>query len=84
MKNYKEKYKIQGPIKFKAKGVFFGEQSQSSSEDREDGLLTATDVIKQEIKKLENRLSEGDLTLENKTDAQLRSFFVKLTTVICF
>ena len=38
-----------------------GEQSQSGSEDKEDGLFTATDVIKQEIKKLESRLSDMDL-----------------------
>ncbi len=38
-----------------------GDDSQSSSEDKEDGLFTATDVIKEEVKKLENRLSDQDL-----------------------
>ena len=38
-----------------------GDDSQSSSEDREDGLFTATDVIKQEVKRMEKRLSDQDL-----------------------
>ena len=38
-----------------------GEDSKSSSEDTEDGLFTATDVIKQEVKKMENRFSDQDL-----------------------
>ena len=46
--------------RFKSR-LFFGQQSQSSSEDKEDGLFTATDVIKEEVKKLENRLSDNDL-----------------------
>ena len=41
--------------KFKRK-FLLGQVSQSSSEDKEDGLLTATDVIKEEVKKIENRL----------------------------
>jgi len=38
-----------------------GEDSKSSSEEQEDGLFTATDVIKQEVKRMENRFSDQDL-----------------------
>lgn len=61
--------------KFKKKFLLGGEDSQSSSEDKEDGLVTATDVIKQEVKKMENRLSDQDLLkLKEANEAKWRSY----------
>ena len=46
-------------------------ESHSSSEEKDDGLFTATDVIKEEVKKLENRLSDQDLLdIKRKTMAK--------------
>ena len=46
-------------------------ESHSSSEEKDDGLFTATDVIKEEVKKLENRLSDQDLLdIKRKTMAR--------------
>ena len=46
-------------------------ESHSSSEEKDDGLFTATEMIKAEHKKLENRLSDQDLLdIKRKTMAE--------------